>query len=144
MIQVDVCQNDVETIKYDRKHHPHTRVQQRMDVLWLKSYGLPHKQIAQLADVGDNTVTEYLRMYQEGGIERLKELNFYKPQSELVQHTSSLEKYFKDNPFASIKEAASKIEKLTGIKRSETQVRKFLTSIGSSVIKLAQFQQMLI
>ena len=130
MIQVDIRQNDVETIKYERKHHPHPRVQQRMDVVWFKSHGLPHKKIAQLADVGDNTVTEYLRMYNEGGIEKLKELNFYKPQSELVQHTSSLEKYFKDNPFTSIKEAASKIEKLTGIKRSETQVRKFLKSMG--------------
>ncbi len=33
MIQVDICQNDVETIKYARNHHPHPRVQQRMDVL---------------------------------------------------------------------------------------------------------------
>ena len=130
MIQVDICQNDIATIKFARNHHPHPRVQQRMDVLWLKSNNLPHKQIAMLSDVGDNTVTNYLRMYKEGGIEKLKELNFYKPQSELVQYTSSIEKYFKDNPPASIKEAASKIEQHTGIKRSETQVRKFLTSIG--------------
>ena len=130
MIQVDIRPNDLETIKFDRKHHPHPRVQQKMDVLWFKSYDLPHKQIAQLADVGDNTVTKYLRIYEQGGIEKLKELNFYKPQSELVQYTSSIEKYFKDNPPASIKEAASKIEELTGIKRSETQVRKFLKSMG--------------
>ena len=115
MIQVDICQNDVETIKYARNHHPHPRVQQRMDVLWLKSNNLPHKEIAQLSDVGDNTVTKYLHMYKEGGIEKLKELNFYKPQSELVQYTSSIEKYFKDNPPASIKEAASKVEQLTEI-----------------------------
>jgi transposase len=130
MIQVDICQDDLEIIKHDRKHHFHPRVQQRMDVLWLKSNNLPHKQIAQLADVDENTVTNYLRMYKEGGIEKLKELNFYKPQSELVQYRSSIEKYFKDHPFASIKEAASKVEQLTGIKRSETQVRKFLISLG--------------
>ena len=108
MIQVDISPNDVGIIKYGRNHHPHPRVQQRMDVLWLKNNNLPHKKIAQLADVGENTVTTYIRMYKEGGIE----------------------KYFKDNPPASIKEAASKIEQLTGIKRSETQVRQFLASIG--------------
>ena len=130
MIQVDICQKDIEAFKYLRTRHPHLRVQQRMDVLWLKINGLQHNLIAKLAGVCENTVTEYLRMYKEGGIEKLKELNFYKPQSELVQYTSSIEEYFKEHPPASIKEAASKIEELTGIKRSETQVREFLKSIG--------------
>jgi len=39
---------------------------------------------------------------------------------------NSLEEYFRVNPPASIKEAQSEIEELTGIKRSETQVREFL------------------
>jgi len=130
MIQVDICQKDIEAFKYLRTRHPHLRVQQRMDVLWFKSNGLQHNLIAKLAGVCENTVTEYLRMYKEAGIENLKELNFYKPQSELVQYTSSIEEYFKEHPPASIKEAASKIEELTSIKRSETQVREFLKSIG--------------
>ena len=130
MIQVDIAQNDLEAIKYERIHHPHPRIQQRMHVLWFKINNLPHKQIAQLADVRENTVTSYIRMYKEGGVEKLKVLNFYKPQSELVQFTTTLEKYFDENPPASIKEAASRVEQLTGIKRSETQIRQFLTSIG--------------
>lgn len=130
MIQVDICQKDIKGFKYLRTHHPHPRVQQRMDVLWLKSNGLQHNLIAQLAGVCKNTVTEYLRIYKEGAIEKLKELNFYKPQSELVQYSSSIEKYFREHPPASIKEAASKIEELTSKKRSETQVRRFLESIG--------------
>jgi len=130
MIQVDICQKDMEIFNIERYRHPHPRVQQRMDVLWLKSNRLPHNQIAQLADVCDNTVTEYLNMYKKGGIEKLKELNFYKPQSDLVQYTTSLEEYFKKHPPASIKEAVSKIEELTGLKRSETQTRKFFESIG--------------
>jgi transposase len=101
-----------------------------MDVLWLKAHELPHKQIAELADVCENTVTTYLSIYEEGGLEKIRELNFYKPRSELVQYTSSIETYFKENPPASIKEAANAIEELTGIKRSETQVRSFLESIG--------------
>ena len=130
MIQVDFCQKDIEIFKIERSRHPHPRVQRRMDVLWLKSNGLPNNQIAQLANVCYNTVTEYLRMYKIGGIEKLKELNFYKPQSDLVQYTTSLEEYFKEHPPASIKEAVSEIEKITGLKRSETQTRKFLESMG--------------
>jgi len=144
MIQVDICQKDIEIFKIERYRHPHPRVQQRMDVLWLKSNGLPHNQIVKLAGVCDNTVKEHLRIYKKGGIEKLKELNFYKPQSDLVQYTASIEHFFKDHPPASIKEAANKIEELTGLKRSETQTLSFSNLLASSVVKLARFPQRLI
>lgn len=130
MINVEISENDIEIIKNDRFNYPHPRVQKRMEVLWLKSKQLPHNQIAELSNVSFNTVTNYLHMYKEGGIEKIKEINFYKPQSDLVQYTSTLENYFKENPPAAIKEAMGKIEELTGLKRSETQIKKFLGSIG--------------
>ena len=41
-----------------------------------------------------------------------------------------MEKYFEANPPQSVTEAAAKIEALTGMKRGETQVRKFLKDTG--------------
>lgn len=107
-----------------------------MEALWLKAHRLPHLMIAQLTGICSNTLTQYLREYQEGGIEKLKEINFYQPQSELTKYKSKIEDYFKDNPPATIKEAMYKIEELTGIKRSETQVRKFLLSLGMKCRKI--------
>lgn len=130
MIQINCSINDMKIFKYERMNHLHPRVQQRMDVLWLKSNGIPHNKIVTLSGVSVNTVTEYLKMYNEGGIEKLKEINFNKPKSELVKYISTIEGYFKEHPPASIKEAMGKIEELTGLKRSEPQVRKFLKSIG--------------
>ena len=118
MIQINPSSEDVETFKYERINHPHPRVLIRMDVLWLKTNELPHQQIAEIAGVSKNTVSRYLHMYNEGGIEKLREVNFYKPQSDLAKHTSTIEAYFKDNPPATIKVAMSIIEKLTGLKRS--------------------------
>jgi transposase len=60
----------------------------------------------------------------------LKELNYYRPQSELSQHTTTIKAYFREHPPASVKEAMAKIEELTGIKRSENRVREYLKSIG--------------
>ena len=48
--------------------------------------------------VSSNTPTGYLRKYQEYGIEGLKELNFYQPQSELSQHTTTIEAYLFHKP----------------------------------------------
>lgn len=115
---------------YERFNHPHPRVQQRMEIMWLKSKGLKTIQIASLAGVSENTVRKYVRVYEEGGIDKLKEINFNQPKSELDKYTETIERYFLENPPQSIKEATVKIEELTGIKRSENQVRKFLKRIG--------------
>jgi len=89
-------------------------VQRRMEVLWLKAHKLPHAQIAELADITENTMRDYFELYRAGGIEKLKEVNFYRPESQLSEHITSLEAYFRENPPASIKEAQSEIEALTG------------------------------
>ena len=109
-----------------------------MEALWLKSQKLPHHQISKLAGISPNTLRSYLKDYQEGGIEKLKEINFYRPQSELVLHRSTLKAYFQKQPPATINEAISTIELLTGIKRSPTQVRKFLKSMGMGCLKVGQ------
>jgi hypothetical protein len=69
-------------------------------------------------------------MYLANGLDGLRKLNFNRPQSQLVAHKDSLEKYFIENPPYSISEAAAKIKELTGIERKETQVRKFMKSNG--------------
>ena len=124
--QLEFTSEIQETLNHERYHNPVPLVQRRMEVLWLKSHGLPHALIAQLGGVSENTMRDYFQLYQAGGVEKLKEVNFYRPGSELDGHTTTLEAYFAANPPATIKEAQSEIETLTGIKRSETQVRKFL------------------
>lgn len=113
-------------LNYERFQHPVPIVQRRMEALWLKSHELPHALIAQLVGVTENTIRDYFALYQAGGLEKLKEVHFYRPESKLVAYANSLEEYFRLNPPASIKEAQNEIEALTGIKRSETQVATFL------------------
>jgi transposase len=105
-----------------------------MEALWLKAHGLPHAQIAELVGVSENTVREYFELYKQGGVEKLKELNYYRPESQLNAHIVSLEAYFREHPPASIKEAQQQVEAITGVHRSETQVREFLKKNSISVV----------
>ena len=77
-------------------NHPH--IMRKMEVLLLKSLGLSHGLICRIAGVSPNTMRSYFTEYIEGGIERIKEVNFYRPQSEMCAHTSSIESRFKANP----------------------------------------------
>lgn len=136
MIAIEFSEEEKQALHYERFHHPHPRVQQKMEALWLKSQELAHKEICRLTCISKATLCTYLKDYQEGGIDKLKELNFYQPESALAAYTSTLEAYFREHPPASIKEAMGKIEELTGIQRSETQVRQFLKSMGMKCRKV--------
>jgi len=136
MITIEFTEEEKQALHHERFHHPHPRVQQKIEAIWLKSQGLAHQEFCRLTGISKPTLCAYLKDYQEGGIEKLKEVNFYRPTSELAAHASSLETYFREHPPASVKEAAAKIEELTGIKRSETQVRKFMKSLGMKPRKI--------
>jgi len=137
-IQVELSPEILKEIHYQRYNHPAPLVQRRMEALWLKGHGLPHGQIAELVGVTENTIREYFELYQQGGLEKLKELNYYRPQSKLNTHITSLETHFREHPPASIKEAQSEIEIITGVKRSETQVAEFLKKSCISVAEKSE------
>jgi transposase len=107
----------------------------KMDVVLLKGLGLHNDLICEITGICGNTMRAYLRQYEEGGIERLKEVHFNRPSSELKEYSGTIEEYFTENPPSSISEASAKIDEITGIKRGETQTRKFLKSLRFRYIK---------
>jgi transposase len=137
MIQLKFSKQDINELEYERYNHPHPRVQQKMWVLYLKHFGkIPHELITEITGVSPNTMRAYFNEYRTGGIESLKRINFYQPKSKLIEHKATIEQYFRDHPPATVAEAASKIEELTGIKRGLTQTAKFMKNIGMKFRKV--------
>jgi transposase len=130
MIQLEFTEAEQQHLHYERYHHPHPRVQRRMEALWLKSQGVAHHEISRLTGISSTTLTSYLRAYQKGGLEALKTVCFYRPQSELTKHQGTLEDYFRQHPPASAKQAMAIIETLTGVRRTPNRVRVFLKHMG--------------
>src|SRR3954447_16251870 len=117
---------DRKALAHDRYHHPDPRVQRKMEVLWLKSHGLTHDQIAVYADVSRRTVQRYLDQYLQGGLSGLRQSHWHQPRSVLAEHQGSLEEYFLKHPVRSAKQARAIIEQRTGVRRGLSQVRHFL------------------
>lgn len=135
MIRLRFTEEDIKELDYQRYHHPHPRVQKKMEVVLLKARGLSTEQVAQCVAICQNTVRSYLREYERGGIEVLKQVRFRQPESELQAHQSTLEGHFREHPPTSIAQAAKVIEQRTGIKRSEVQVGIFLKKMGLKRLK---------
>ena len=135
MIRLSFTEEDIKELDYQRYHHPHPRVQKKMEVVLLKAKGLATSHIAHCVGICQNTVRSYLREYESGGIEELKQVRFRKPESKLEAHKSTLEAHFQEHPPTSIAQATNVIEQLTGIKRSEVQVGIFLKKMGLKRLK---------
>ena len=94
MLQIKFTPEEQAALHYERFHHPHPRVQQKMEAVLLKSHGLPHGTIASILRIQEGTLRDYLRAYQEGGIEKLKAIPWQGTQSELAPHEGTLKDFF--------------------------------------------------
>lgn len=129
-MRISFTEEAIERLRYERFHHPHPRVQQKMEALILKAEGIPHQSIARIVGVSENTIRCYFEEYRADGIESLLTIRFRRPKSELEAYTGTVEEHFKIHPPTTITQACTEIERITGIKRSPTQVRKFLKRLG--------------
>jgi hypothetical protein len=64
--------------------------------------------------------------YRDGGLDGLRPWGVRGPVSDLVAHTTAIRETLTNQPVRTAAEAAERIERLTGLMRKPTQVRKFL------------------
>jgi transposase len=120
-----------------RYNYPDERIMRRFEILWLHANGKFAPEIAPLVQQKPRTVRDVINMYKKGGIELVTTIDSNHPTSELEKHKTSLIEEFKLRPPTTAKEAAARIEKLTGLKRSPGRVRIFMTAIGMKFRKTA-------
>jgi transposase len=130
MIKITFSETDIEALRYWRFHHPDPRIQVRMEALYLRSQQVANCDILRLCGLSKASFHRYLHAYVTGGIEQLKHLEPRRPRSALHPHRPTIEAELRQHPPATVAEAATSIEALTGIARKPTQVRQFLNVLG--------------
>lgn len=138
MIKLNFTPEIIDQLHKERTQHSHPRVRQRMEAVYLKALKFSHKEIGRIVRISQTTLREYLLLYEQGGVEALKELNFNQPKSELDDYEDELLCEFEQHPPATVGEAAERIEKLTGLHRSPSQVGEFLKNLGLKRRKVGQ------
>jgi transposase len=128
----------VEAMARDRYRHPDPRVQERMEILWLKTKDETHDRIAQLANVSRSTVQRTLRIYTAKGLEGVRSFGWKGPPSARTPHRATIEEEFRKHPPHTAHQAAQRIEERTGVRRKPSRVRKFLKEdLGMKCLKVA-------
>jgi len=137
MLTVQLTTTELQTVNHERFHYPCPLVQKRYHTIYLKAKQYRHQEIADILDLHPNSVTNYLKMYQTGGFEQLKQVNYGTNSSQLTPHHRSLEEEFRQHPPHSTNEAIYRIERLTGIRRSPTRVKAWMKRMGLKYRKIA-------
>src|SRR5215218_1217882 len=116
----------IESVARERYEHPDPRVQERMEILWLKSKQETHERIAELANVSRSTVQRTLRIYVSQGLVGIRSFGWKGQASALTPHQAAIEAEFRERPPHTAHEAARRIEAMTGVKRQVARVRQFM------------------
>jgi transposase len=112
MIDFEITEQEAEQVEYFRYNYPDPRIQRRFEVIWLKFLGYRHKEIAKIANIHQDTITDYIKMFNEGGCDRLQTTNYRKPIGALNQNEDSIKENLFQNPPQTINEAVVRIELL--------------------------------
>jgi transposase len=138
MIRIDFNQAEIQLLKKEKDKNPNPKIRRRVEVVYLKSKGLQHKQIQDITGFSPTQVTKLLNLYQMGGLEAIKTLHYQGQPSKLHHFKDELKSSFEKKPFATLKEAKARIAEISGISLSLTQVKEFLDKMGIKRRKVKQ------
>ena len=136
MLPINLDGAEIQRLNYERYHYPDAMVQKRIQAVYLKIItGLSNEQIGVLADLNRDSVGYWTNRYVQEGFESLCKVGYGTNKSKLENYADSILESFTKQPPMSINEAKWRIEKMTGIDRSPSQVRAFMKRHGLRYIK---------
>jgi len=136
MMRLNFTEDKRSQIEHLRFHHPNPKIRRRYEVLWLKCLGYQNVEIAKIANVHHDTVTEFTKMYLEGGIEGVSTLHYRIPPSAFDSYKEQIKDDFQQKPSKSLKETIARLEEITGVCRKVRQVANFMKKIGFKRLKV--------
>jgi transposase len=110
------------------------RVGKQILVIALQVFGVEKKRIKALLGTSDVTLSKYSKALKNEDLQSVFEQNYNQPQSELEKYREMIELELENNPQATRRGAAVRIEEITGIKRSLPRIGKFLKKGASKVV----------
>ena len=123
MICPSFTASDRAALEAERYLHPHPKVQRKMEAIYLKSLELPHHLICRICQISKPTLVRYLRVFEQEGLDGLKQLGYEGRPNSLHPHAASLEKHFRQNPPSTCAQTQPVMAAQIGAQRGLTQVR---------------------
>jgi transposase len=113
------------------------RTKRKLMVIRMHDLHVPHCAIAGTLNISDDTVTNYLKLYEEGGLNALMENKYYQPSSSAEPYFSEIKQSLDQEPVATAKEGADRMEQISGVRLSADQAGRIMKRLGLRYRKTA-------
>lgn len=139
MLPFKISDADLLIVKKEKNSHKSELVRTRMQVLYFLSLGLKRKECGELANVCANSVTAYIRLYNQGGLDSIRRVGYKGRSSPLAQHKDAIIEELTALAPSAVNRISSFISQKYGIVKSNERVRCFLKQCGFRYRKVKHF-----
>ena len=128
--RIRLTEDERRIVNEERANHPSPLVRDKMLTIWLLHCGVTRSKAAEIVGASRATVQRYVAAYSKGGLDGLRHSEVHRAPGEMAAFEDIIRASFAEQPACTIAEACKRIEELTGLRRSPTQVRHFLKGLG--------------
>jgi len=136
MLQIKISNAEIQRLNYERYSYPCPLVQKRIHAVYIKAItDMSNEIIGVLVGLNRDSVGDWINRYEQDGFNSLCQFNYGTNKSILENHCEDILHSFTQQPPMTANESKARIEALTGIVRSPSQVRAFMKRHGLRYLK---------
>lgn len=139
MLPFSLSKSDSDIVNIERKTHSHSLIRDRITVLHLLDLGYTRKTCAHIVGCHPNSITNYIKLYLQGGLDSIKELNYSYPRHELHSMQDQVDAALSEANCSTVREVGKLLSDRFSYNRSNESVRKFLHRLGYKRRKTGTF-----
>jgi transposase len=105
VIKLDLTEQQFDELYRESSKNSSERAQRKCLVVYLRDKGISRREVADIVRVDEDTVTEYVRRYREGGLAQLLFDDYRRPKGSLDDYKEHFKEVFEANPPHTVNEA---------------------------------------
>ena len=98
MIILELTEKQLDELYDEMLSNTRSLARKKCLIIYLRAKGYSRCEIADIARVDEDTVTNHVKIFADSGLQGLLKANYYKPKSQLEPYVEQLKKLFEKNP----------------------------------------------
>jgi len=139
MFSLHLSEAEISVINIERKTHKSALIRDRLHVLYHLHNGFSRADCALIVGCHLNSVNNYIKMYKQGGLNLIKQLNYGHPKHELQDKFEKVDELLRQSNCSTVSDVQELLRNHFNYKRSKEAVRQLLHYLGFKRRRLGTF-----
>jgi len=139
MLSLNLSEAEIHSVNMERKTHNNKLIRDRLNVLYLVHNGFSRGDCALIVDCHINSVTNYIKLYNTGGLDLVKKLNYGHSKHELADNFEKVDKVLEHSNCTTVADSQEILRQKFDYNRSKEAVRQLLHRLGFKRRKVGTF-----